>query len=285
MPGQHTMSHRWFPHVFFVLHTCAHSTSVFSPQVTSRCIFPQRQSTVTLRPHVPQGPSWQVREHPCPQRSCRPSQREPQSGNGSVHFCRRPTQRTSSAAAASWLHRLVPPQAHRSPQVSGSRGHGGQSPAWQRCSHSCSPQSSGMPHGLAQLKSSWPQSRSSSVPPQKQGCNDFAEHGGQGPAWHRTAQKCSPQGSRFPQASPQDHLGGSPHFVVVDSSRPQWHRPGGPTAWHFGQGPGWQSSGQRCLQPRSRSQTSPQLCANQCGLGSGSKIFVQKHVYCGIGPT
>lgn len=87
------------------------------------------------------------------------------------------------------------------------------------------------------------------------------------------------------QASPQDHLGGSPHFVVVDSSRPQWHRPGGPTAWHFGQGPGWQSSGQRCLQPRSRSQTSPQLCANQCGLGSGSKIFVQKHVYCGIGPA
>mmetsp|Transcript_53371 Transcript_53371/g.106170 ORF Transcript_53371/g.106170 Transcript_53371/m.106170 type:complete len:116 (+) Transcript_53371:200-547(+) len=98
------------------------------PHSTSRVVRPQRQVRETVLPHGPQGPSWQGRWHSWLQPIRDLPQSWPQSGMGSEHFMRWPTQRTSIAAAASLWQRRVFPHAQRSPQADGSRSQSPQSP-------------------------------------------------------------------------------------------------------------------------------------------------------------
>mmetsp|Transcript_110320 Transcript_110320/g.311922 ORF Transcript_110320/g.311922 Transcript_110320/m.311922 type:complete len:247 (+) Transcript_110320:383-1123(+) len=244
----------------------------------SRLVWPQRQSLGAVSPQGPHAPSWQARWHRWLQPSCGRLHNWPQSGRGSEQRERVPAQRTSIAAAASPLQRLVLPQAQRSPQDAGSREHGPHGPGWHCRSQEWLPQSSGLPQVPPHANCSIPQVMSALCAPQKQGCMDETVHAGHSPAWHLSGQLWWPHARGRSQVPPQDHRTGSPHLLVWNCSRPQWQRPGWPGPVQREQGPGWQSSGHGCEQPRLRSQTSPQLCASQWGLASGWNSFPQKQV-------
>ena len=87
--------------------------------------------------------------------------------------------------------------------------HGGQSPSQQRARHACRPQLRVRRHRNSQRSGSQQGTVFSSRPQEQVLGTGARQAAGQGPAWHRSRQRCSPQASSLSQVLPQVGEGSS----------------------------------------------------------------------------